>query len=263
MGSQRVGHDWATELNWTVGYKTLKVCFLGLPWWIAYILLWNLTWLQYIMNIFLCHISFWLPTSVFCPPLKSSSQIPAWSKSTICWEVSYRPNTGLLPRSEKSWKHQNSQTTDFLPQANVEVGPILQNLCYQAKCEAGTPWILGQVGLLLPSHQIFLAATEFLHLIPSRDRLVKGGCVTRGLTSPVPKTEITKTPSYFLFWNTGLSGNFWFPTIVFKAETMQAPESVGGHSSAPWNWGSRQRNLGHNREGGVTGTQESASDDFK
>ena len=128
------------------------------------------------MSIFLHRISFWLSTSILWPPLKTSSQIPAWSKTTICWEVSYRPNMGLLPGSQKSWKHQNSQTTDFLPQANVEIWPILQNLCYKkAKCKAGTPWRLGQVGLLLPSHQILPAATEWLHLIPSRDRLVKGG----------------------------------------------------------------------------------------
>ena len=40
MGSQRVGHDWVTELNWTVfiwslGYYRGLVYVFGLPWWLS------------------------------------------------------------------------------------------------------------------------------------------------------------------------------------------------------------------------------------
>ena len=36
MGSQRVGHDWATELNWTKGYDDNHFCITLIPYFISF-----------------------------------------------------------------------------------------------------------------------------------------------------------------------------------------------------------------------------------
>ena len=143
MGSQRVGHDWVTELNWTELTSRWLTHLYLLPWLLRYILeysswisLWYHTqntsiserWtLGFCSPTYLCHLVASLPTTglqwkafIYCLYLNLPSSKSSNSDSKLCILSILKINSAiglqrtLLTRSQKSNLYPFTQQPEWL-----------------------------------------------------------------------------------------------------------------------------------------------------
>ena len=118
MGLKRVGHDWATELNWLSGSTlALLVCFLGWPLPSGYI---NLPTLMAHSSILL----FLWSSFVFCVHYR-----PSFSAEIQWWESLYSLKLLLLPLAESSHDLPSS-FTEVIEPALWQCSPTFLSLLF-------------------------------------------------------------------------------------------------------------------------------------